>query len=84
MYTDNMAGAIPEIVDCDVLEAEKENCDRPTALTGRRVTALFALLATPHREAHVKMFAYQRRSLARRRGRLRPARGVLRAYQLDS
>ena len=39
-------GSEPVIVDCDVLEAAKENI-QPLA-KGRRVTALQAILATPH------------------------------------
>ncbi|CAA7267225.1 unnamed protein product [Cyclocybe aegerita] len=43
----------PDIVDCDLLEAVKENV-QPLA-TGRRVTALSALLATPHSQREVKL-----------------------------
>lgn len=42
----------PEIVDCDVLEAAKENV-QPLG-TGRRVTALSAILSTPHAQRDAK------------------------------
>lgn len=51
----------PVIVDCDVLEAAKENI-QPLA-KGRRVTALSAILSTPH--------AQRESRLAATRGRLR-------------
>ncbi|KJA25498.1 hypothetical protein HYPSUDRAFT_37484 [Hypholoma sublateritium FD-334 SS-4] len=54
-----MASAIPEMVDCDVLEAAKENV-QPLA-TGRRVTALSALLATPHAQREAKLTATRNR-----------------------
>ncbi|PPQ78607.1 hypothetical protein CVT25_010571 [Psilocybe cyanescens] len=41
------------IVDCDVLEAAKENVQRLT--TGRRVTALSAILSTPHAQREAKL-----------------------------
>lgn len=47
------------IVDCDVLEAAKENV-QPLA-TGRRVTALSALLATPHAQRESKLAATRNR-----------------------
>ena len=51
----------PTIVDCDVLEAAKENI-QPIA-AGRRVTALSAILSTPH--------ALRESRLAATRNRLR-------------
>lgn len=56
---ENMAEAIPEMVDCDVLEAAKENVQR--LATGRRVTALSALLATPHAQREAKLSATRNR-----------------------
>ncbi|KDR80241.1 hypothetical protein GALMADRAFT_223131 [Galerina marginata CBS 339.88] len=47
------------IVDCDVLEAAKENV-QPLA-TGRRVTALSAILATPHAQREAKLSATRNR-----------------------
>lgn len=47
------------IVDCDVLEAAKENV-QPLA-TGRRVTALSAILATPHAQRESKLSATRNR-----------------------
>lgn len=49
------------IVDCDLLEAAKENV-QPLAM-GRRVSALSEILATPHAQRETK--------LAAKRGRLR-------------
>jgi hypothetical protein len=49
----------PNIVDCDVLEAAKENV-QPLA-TGRRVTALSAILATPHAQREAKLSATRNR-----------------------
>ena len=54
-----MAEPISEIVDCDLLEAAKENV-QPLA-TGRRVTALSALLATPHAQREAKLSATRNR-----------------------
>ncbi|PPR00331.1 hypothetical protein CVT24_004614 [Panaeolus cyanescens] len=51
--------AEPQIVDCDLLEAVKENV-QPIA-TGRRVTALSALLATPHAQRESKLAATRNR-----------------------
>ncbi len=47
------------IVDCDLLEAAKENV-QPLA-TGRRVTALSAILATPHGQREAKLVATRNR-----------------------
>ncbi|KAF9567127.1 hypothetical protein CPC08DRAFT_703363 [Agrocybe pediades] len=52
-------GQAVTIVDCDVLEAAKENV-QPLA-TGRRVTALSALLATPHAQRESKLAATRNR-----------------------
>ncbi|KAF9443017.1 hypothetical protein P691DRAFT_738410 [Macrolepiota fuliginosa MF-IS2] len=49
----------PTIVDCDVLEAAKENV-QPLG-TGRRVTALSAILATPHAQREAKLSATRNR-----------------------
>ena len=49
----------PVIVDCDVLEAAKENV-RPLA-TGRRVTALSTILSTPHAKREAKLLASRNR-----------------------
>ncbi|RDB29894.1 Mitotic spindle checkpoint component mad3 [Hypsizygus marmoreus] len=49
----------PTIVDCDVLEASKENV-QPLA-SGRRVTALSAILATPHAQREAKLSATRNR-----------------------
>jgi Mad3/BUB1 homology region 1 len=49
----------PVVVDFDVLEAAKENV-QPLA-TGRRVTALSALLATPHGKRDAKLSATRNR-----------------------
>ena len=43
----------PPIVDCDVLEAAKENI-QPLA-SGRRVTALSAILTTPHAQREIRL-----------------------------
>ncbi|KAJ3574941.1 hypothetical protein NP233_g1416 [Leucocoprinus birnbaumii] len=43
----------PPIIDCDVLEAAKENV-QPLG-TGRRVTALSAILSTPHAQREAKL-----------------------------
>lgn len=47
------------IVDCDLLEAAKENV-QPLAI-GRRVTALSELLATPHAQREAKLAATRNR-----------------------
>ncbi|KAH9478316.1 Mitotic spindle checkpoint component mad3 [Psilocybe cubensis] len=47
------------IVDCDVLEAAKENVQR--LATGRRVTALSAILSTPHAQREAKLSATRNR-----------------------
>ncbi|KAJ7827056.1 hypothetical protein B0H14DRAFT_3110645 [Mycena olivaceomarginata] len=47
------------IVDCDVLEAAKENV-QPLA-TGRRATALSAILSTPHAQRESKLAATRNR-----------------------
>jgi len=47
------------IVDCDLLEAAKENV-QPLAI-GRRVTALSAILATPHSQREAKLVATRNR-----------------------
>ncbi|KAF9458989.1 Mad3/BUB1 homology region 1-domain-containing protein [Collybia nuda] len=49
----------PIIVDCDLLEAAKENV-QPLA-SGRRVTALSAILATPHAQRESKLSATRNR-----------------------
>ncbi|TBU43910.1 Mad3/BUB1 homology region 1-domain-containing protein [Dichomitus squalens] len=48
-----MADVFTPIVDCDVLEAAKENI-QPLA-AGRRVTALSAILSTPHAQREVRL-----------------------------
>ncbi|KAF5379235.1 hypothetical protein D9615_005869 [Tricholomella constricta] len=55
VFTDNS----PTIVDCDLLEAAKENV-QPLG-TGRRVTALSAILATPHAQREAKLSATRNR-----------------------
>ncbi|TFK67752.1 hypothetical protein BDN72DRAFT_770304 [Pluteus cervinus] len=55
VFTDNS----PVIVDCDLLEAAKENV-QPLG-TGRRVTALSAILATPHAQRESKLAATRNR-----------------------
>src|SRR5687768_8253322 len=49
----------PVVVDFDLLEAAKENV-QPLA-TGRRVTALSQLLATPHSQREGKLLATRHR-----------------------
>ena len=49
----------PAIVDCDVLEAAKENI-QPLA-SGRRVTALSAILKTPHVQREAKLAEARKR-----------------------
>ncbi|KAG6830600.1 hypothetical protein H0H92_015881 [Tricholoma furcatifolium] len=51
--------ASPAMVDCDLLEAAKENV-QPLG-TGRRVTALSAILATPHAQRDSKLAATRNR-----------------------
>ncbi|KAF9477794.1 hypothetical protein BDN70DRAFT_880732 [Pholiota conissans] len=58
-FDDELNENTPNIVDCDVLEAAKENV-QPLA-TGRRVTALSALLATPHAHREAKLSATKNR-----------------------
>ncbi|KAJ3474319.1 hypothetical protein NLI96_g12524 [Meripilus lineatus] len=55
VFTDNA----PSIVDCDVLEAAKENI-QPLA-SGRRVTALSAILSTPHAQRESRLGAARQR-----------------------
>jgi len=55
VFQDNL----PVIVDCDVLEAAKENI-QPLA-SGRRVTALSAILSTPHAHREAKLSATRTR-----------------------
>ncbi|KAF8068848.1 other/BUB protein kinase [Lyophyllum atratum] len=55
VFSDNT----PTIVDCDLLEAAKENV-QPLG-TGRRVTALSAILATPHAQRESKLSATRNR-----------------------
>ncbi|KAI8976704.1 Mad3/BUB1 homology region 1-domain-containing protein [Trametes punicea] len=52
----------PPIVDCDVLEAAKENI-QPLA-SGRRVTALSAILSTPHAQRESRLADARRRHRA--------------------
>ncbi|KAH9899318.1 Mad3/BUB1 homology region 1-domain-containing protein [Cubamyces lactineus] len=52
----------PPIVDCDVLEAAKENI-QPLA-SGRRVTALSAILSTPHAQRENRLADARRRHRA--------------------
>lgn len=49
----------PTIVDCDVLEAAKENI-QPLA-SGRRVTALSAIFSTPHAQRESRLMAARTR-----------------------
>lgn len=58
-FSDELNENPPNIVDCDVLEAAKENV-QPLA-TGRRVTALSAILATPHAQREAKLSATRNR-----------------------
>ena len=51
--TDVFTDDAPPIVDCDVLEAAKENI-QPLA-AGRRVTALSAILSTPHAQRETRL-----------------------------
>jgi len=55
VFSDNS----PIIVDCDVLEAAKENV-QPLA-SGRRVTALSSILSTPHAQREEKLSATRNR-----------------------
>jgi hypothetical protein len=50
---DVFSSSCSQIVDCDVLEAAKENV-QPLG-TGRRVTALSAILSTPHVHREAKL-----------------------------
>ncbi|KAI0690232.1 Mad3/BUB1 homology region 1-domain-containing protein [Cerioporus squamosus] len=52
----------PPIVDCDVLEAAKENI-QPLA-SGRRVTALSAILSTPHAQRESRLADARKRHRA--------------------
>ena len=52
----------PSIVDCDVLEAAKENI-QPLA-SGRRVTALSAILSTPHAQRESRLADARKRHRA--------------------
>ncbi|TFK88147.1 hypothetical protein K466DRAFT_521326 [Polyporus arcularius HHB13444] len=52
----------PAIVDCDVLEAAKENI-QPLA-SGRRVTALSAILSTPHAQRESRLADARKRHRA--------------------
>ena len=51
VFTDDTSA--PSIVDCDVLEAAKENI-QPLA-AGRRVTALSSLFTTPHAQREARL-----------------------------
>lgn len=57
--TDVFDDTEPAIVDCDVLEAAKENI-QPLA-SGRRVTALSAILSTPHAQRESRLAAARNR-----------------------
>ncbi|KAJ7760787.1 Mad3/BUB1 homology region 1-domain-containing protein [Mycena olivaceomarginata] len=59
MATEDVFSDAPNIVDCDVLEAAKENV-QPLA-TGRRATALSAILSTPHAQRESKLAATRNR-----------------------
>ncbi|KAJ6542419.1 Mad3/BUB1 homology region 1-domain-containing protein [Mycena sp. CBHHK59/15] len=59
MATEDVLSNAPNIVDCDVLEAAKENV-QPLA-TGRRATALSAILSTPHAQRESKLAATRNR-----------------------
>ena len=58
-YPDAPVEEAPVIVDCDVLEAAKENI-QPLA-RGRRVTALQSLLTTPHAQRESRLAATRNR-----------------------
>ncbi|KAI0642678.1 Mad3/BUB1 homology region 1-domain-containing protein [Trametes meyenii] len=60
VFTDDTSA--PPIVDCDVLEAAKENI-QPLA-SGRRVTALSAILSTPHAQRESRLADARRRHRA--------------------
>ena len=49
----------PTIVDCDTLEAHKENVQR--LVSGRKVSALSSALATPHAHREAKLAATRQR-----------------------
>ncbi|KAJ7461759.1 Mad3/BUB1 homology region 1-domain-containing protein [Mycena galericulata] len=59
MATEDVFSDTPNIVDFDVLEAAKENV-QPLA-TGRRATALSAILSTPHAQRESKLAATRNR-----------------------
>ncbi|KAJ7598980.1 Mad3/BUB1 homology region 1-domain-containing protein [Mycena floridula] len=50
---------VPDVVDCDILEAAKENV-QPLA-AGRRVTALSSILSTPHAQRESKLASTRQR-----------------------
>lgn len=56
---DDVSKPTPVIVDCDVLEAAKENI-QPLA-SGRRVTTLSAILQTPHAQRDAQLLAARKR-----------------------
>ncbi|KAG1745276.1 Mad3/BUB1 homology region 1-domain-containing protein [Suillus lakei] len=56
---DDVFKRAPVIVDCDVLEAAKENI-QPLA-SGRRVTTLSAILQTPHAQRDAQLLAARKR-----------------------
>ncbi|KAG1862069.1 Mad3/BUB1 homology region 1-domain-containing protein [Suillus subalutaceus] len=56
---DDVFKQAPVIVDCDVLEAAKENI-QPLA-SGRRVTTLSAILQTPHAQRDAQLLAARKR-----------------------
>ncbi|KAG1736123.1 uncharacterized protein EDB91DRAFT_1204272 [Suillus paluster] len=56
---DDVFTQVPVIVDCDVLEAAKENI-QPLA-SGRRVTTLSAILQTPHAQRDAQLLAARKR-----------------------
>jgi hypothetical protein len=56
---DDMLKQAPVIVDCDVIEAAKENI-QPLA-SGRRVTTLSAILQTPHAQRDAQLLAARKR-----------------------
>ncbi|KAI0631115.1 Mad3/BUB1 homology region 1-domain-containing protein [Trametes polyzona] len=60
VFTDEASA--PPIVDCDVLEAAKENI-QPLA-SGRRVTALSAIFSTPHAQRESRLADARRRHRA--------------------
>lgn len=56
---DDVFKQAPVIVDCDVLEAAKENI-QPLA-SGRRVTTLSAILQTPHAQRDAQLLSARKR-----------------------